>query len=252
MSMQILHRLGGYREFAPPADLADVVEVAWVYSRAPLAPAHRVLPETGVSIAITSRCDQDGRLLDADLIYIGPIVTARVFAPAADVCLEAVRLKPEWSRDILGVDPAEHFDATDPFCEPELLNESISSNARLQTLLDYIRTRRAQTRRRDGVAANVALEEIRSRAAVASSRHIRRLIRRETGLSPKQYQRVQRLNRAVAHADRTATPRWADIACAYGFYDQAHMVNEFRALTGLAPAALHAERRLEVRNFQYE
>lgn len=228
-----------------------MVELAWVYSRAPLAPPHRVLPETGVSIAISSSRAANGRLLAAELILIGPVGTTRVFAPPADLCLEAVRLKPEWSRDILGIDPAEHFNAAEPFPDPPLLDRAMSSDA-IPLLLEYIRQRSAQARRRDGLVAHRALEQMRSRAGFASSRHVRRLIRRETGMSPKQYQRVQRLNRAVARADRTATPNWAGIACEYGFYDQSHMIGEFRALTGSTPAALHAERRLEVRNFQYE
>src|SRR5690348_17582149 len=48
------HRLGGYREYAAPAELSDCVESVWVHETprdAPVQPPHRVLPDLGVSLA---------------------------------------------------------------------------------------------------------------------------------------------------------------------------------------------------------
>ena len=44
----------------------------------------------------------------------------------------------------------------------------------------------------------------------------------------------------AAHA-RPDVP-WAELALAFGFYDQSHLVREVRDLTGLTPTDLRADR----------
>jgi AraC-like DNA-binding protein len=63
------------------------------------------------------------------------------------------------------------------------------------------------------------------------------LLRRFTtqvGVPPKQLARARRLRRllAVVHGRGTA---WADAAAGCGYFDQAHVIAEFRALTGMTP-----------------
>ena len=69
-----------------------------------------------------------------------------------------------------------------------------------------------------------------------SERQLRRRFSVAVGLRPKAYGRVARLHTALRLAGSAS---WADIAHRCGFYDQPHMIAEFRAATGLAPAALH-------------
>jgi AraC-like DNA-binding protein len=47
----------------------------------------------------------------------------------------------------------------------------------------------------------------------------------------------------VRVADAEPEPAWADLAYDAGYYDQAHLIREVRALSGLTPVRLHAERR---------
>src|ERR1700686_930693 len=117
-----LARLGGYRELAPPDDLRGVVAGLWSYARPEGAPpipgnGHRLPPESGVSISCWTWRDGAGRVVDARLILIGPVVTPRFFAPEQGLHIDAVRLHPEWARDVLGVDPREAADAVVPFEE---------------------------------------------------------------------------------------------------------------------------------------
>lgn len=58
------------------------------------------------------------------------------------------------------------------------------------------------------------------------------LFRRYTGLAPKCFARVQRLQQ-VLRAPPSVT--WAELALQAGYSDQAHFNREFRALTGLTP-----------------
>jgi AraC-like DNA-binding protein len=72
----------------------------------------------------------------------------------------------------------------------------------------------------------------------------RRLIARfrdQIGMAPKQLARVIRfegLLEALRHG--RGAPRWAELALDHGYYDQAHLIREVRALTGETPTELVA------------
>jgi AraC-like DNA-binding protein len=55
------------------------------------------------------------------------------------------------------------------------------------------------------------------------------------GLPPKLFARIARFQSLVRFLLSTDVSRWASVAPAVGFYDQAHMINEFRAFAGSAP-----------------
>jgi AraC-like DNA-binding protein len=72
-----------------------------------------------------------------------------------------------------------------------------------------------------------------------SRRHFGELFAREVGLAPKQAARVVRFTRLTTTLRRLdpdkPRPGLADIASACGYFDQAHLSNEFRALAGCSP-----------------
>lgn len=69
-----------------------------------------------------------------------------------------------------------------------------------------------------------------------SHRRFIALFRGAIGLSPKEYARVMRFDRALALAAEPARG-WVDIALAAGYSDQAHLSREFSALAGMSPQA---------------
>ncbi|MGW0838932.1 helix-turn-helix domain-containing protein [Streptomyces sp. NPDC002787] len=73
------------------------------------------------------------------------------------------------------------------------------------------------------------------------------LIRRFTqqiGLTPKASARVLRFRHAVAMLGHGAASL-TEISAACGFYDQAHLNREFRAIAGTTPGQMAAARRVE-------
>jgi AraC-like DNA-binding protein len=76
-----------------------------------------------------------------------------------------------------------------------------------------------------------------------SERHLRRVFRDTVGVSPKAFAKLTRFHRALRAAREDAHPRWASIAAAAGYYDQAHLIAEFRAIAGVTPRALLGELR---------
>jgi AraC-like DNA-binding protein len=67
-----------------------------------------------------------------------------------------------------------------------------------------------------------------------SERHLSRSFRAVFGTSPKQFARITRISR-ILHA-RWCGGAWTDIAHSLGFFDQAHMINDFKSLVGLSPS----------------
>ena len=76
-----------------------------------------------------------------------------------------------------------------------------------------------------------------------SDRHLRRVFHEAVGVSPKAFARLTRFDRAVRAARADARASWANIATAAGYYDQAHLIAEFRAIAGATPCALLRELR---------
>ena len=84
-----------------------------------------------------------------------------------------------------------------------------------------------------------------------SPRHLGGRFQAETGLTPKAAARIVRFDRArrllQLRVGAGRPPALADLAVACGYYDQAHLAREFRALAGCPPSQWLAE---EFRNVQ--
>lgn len=77
-----------------------------------------------------------------------------------------------------------------------------------------------------------------------SERHLRRAFDEVVGMSPKRYLRVLRFQRALALARSSASLEWAAIAQRAGYFDQAHLIADFRAHAGASPTQLDSLRRV--------
>lgn len=81
-----------------------------------------------------------------------------------------------------------------------------------------------------------SLREVAAAVGVGE-RRLQQLFQQQVGLSPRAWSRLARLH-ACLRALRQPQPRvpgWAELALDGGFYDQSHLVNEFKALCGLTP-----------------
>lgn len=71
----------------------------------------------------------------------------------------------------------------------------------------------------------------------STDRTLRRRFTEQIGLTPKAFGRVRRLHRLLASLPVDGEVDWARAAAEYGFFDQAHLINDFRGLTGMTPSA---------------
>jgi len=74
-----------------------------------------------------------------------------------------------------------------------------------------------------------------------SERHLRRVFRETVGMSPKGFARLARFRHALRIVREDSRLSWAAIAAAAGYYDQAHLIEEFRAIAGVTPRMLLSE-----------
>nr|WP_169745164.1 helix-turn-helix domain-containing protein [Cryptosporangium arvum] len=194
----------------------------------------RVLPDNCADVLVTA----DGRA-----VLVGPPTRVELPRLVAGTRIAGLRIEPYAVRAIFGVDADELTDRT----------------VGLDALLGDRAARRVAEEIWDGVPrqwrdvrpdpATVGIVEALTSAgapsvdAVAeragySPRHLRRLVRAETGLSPKTLQRVARLHEFLQRAGEGLGPA----AAAAGYADQPHATREIGALTGLTPRLLLAER----------
>jgi AraC-like DNA-binding protein len=75
-----------------------------------------------------------------------------------------------------------------------------------------------------------------ARQAGMSERQFRRRCLEESGLAPKQLCRVLRFRRACALGERGLP--WGLIAAEAGYFDQAHLIRDFREFTGNTPVSV--------------
>lgn len=74
----------------------------------------------------------------------------------------------------------------------------------------------------------------------------------EVGLSPKRYARLLRFATLIRHLEIEAAPRWSQLAVALGYYDQAHLVREFRAFAGETPTRFMQARAADGQSLLYD
>jgi AraC-like DNA-binding protein len=68
-----------------------------------------------------------------------------------------------------------------------------------------------------------------------SRKRIAARFREQIGLTPKAAARLIRFERARALTERSPARDWARIALDCGYYDQSHLINDFRSVTGRSP-----------------
>lgn len=68
-----------------------------------------------------------------------------------------------------------------------------------------------------------------------SQKHFINLFKKQVGVSPKQYMKIMRFQKAILEIENEEFIQWSKIARESGFYDQAHFINEFRSFSGFTP-----------------
>jgi AraC-like DNA-binding protein len=219
-----------------------------------------ILPGTGISLivnfgdlwtagrslvtsAFLPRVCVVGSVTESRILRVGKYVNAvgagfpSTFAsdvfgvPASDLVDRIVPLQDLWTSD----------DVERLFVSPS----SIDTKRCLSVLKDELASRTGQPRSGEKVG-QTAPRHIKLHAGLVSINGMARshgLSRREfsrrfcaaAGLPPKLFARITRFQALVHALLSTDVSRWVSVSMDVGFYDQAHMINEFRAFVGSPP-----------------
>jgi AraC-like DNA-binding protein len=83
---------------------------------------------------------------------------------------------------------------------------------------------------------NLRIEELAAELGT-SRRRLERQFARELGVTPKTYARIVRLQSVLATLDEAERTRAVDLALDAGYFDQPHLLRDFRSLAGRTPRA---------------
>jgi AraC-like DNA-binding protein len=61
-------------------------------------------------------------------------------------------------------------------------------------------------------------------------------------MSPKSLAQIYRFQAAIRRIARDDDPDWSSVAADCGYYDQPHLIHDFRRLSGLTPSEYVASR----------
>lgn len=232
-----------YREHAPPPALERYIECGWSLSSADAIRGHRVPPDGCVDV-IYSR-EEGARV-------VGTMTAEQRFDYSAGTTIVGVRFRPAMAGLFLRVPPAELTDVIFPLEEiwgsagQKLKNQLDSAGSAAQCIERITGALSAPSRSLGPIhraieaitAAHGSVDlELMARQANLSARQFRRRCFETSGLTPKQLCRVLRFRRASALASR-GKPRWSAIAAEAGYFDQAHLIRDFREFTGQTPMAV--------------
>lgn len=251
----------------PVAPLSACVADLWLYTG--YRPEHsfeRILPTGTVEIVINLRDDGPLRCYDSDTFSLtGRISGPLVSGPRARHCMVdtaqqeeimGVHFLPGGACALLGI-PADEIHDQDISLEAiwgrsarglhERLLEETTPGPRL-AILENALLERLQENRLPHPVVNAALRELEridepiGIGEIAarfgwSDRHFIRTFAAQVGITPKSYGRIRRFQAALVRIQAGRVPDWAALAVDCGYYDQAHLIRDFRAFSGLTPAA---------------
>lgn len=209
----------------------------WLHRSDPLL--NTMLPGTHVSVVVnlgdpwaTGRSLPSSSLIPT-MALIGPFTWPQFLRVGRNVRAIGAVFPSVFSPDTLGV-PAtalvNQIVALDEIwpdedverLESALANRSVSEGLRV--------LKRALLARQGGVS----IERTARQYGLSRQRFARRF-HDAAGLSPKLFGRIVRFQGLVHALLSNDVARWASVASEAGFYDQAHMINEFRDLAGAPP-----------------
>jgi len=251
-----------YREIEPHPVLRGFVECFWVLEQSTVSGASRgetIVPD-GYPELVIHHADRFRRLFPAPELQprgflYGQLRGPLAVAPTGAIGIVAARLRPAALGRLAGVDAHEltgdatPLDAVWGGRADELVDrvrDAGTCEARVGILQHFLLGRLAGVAAPDAGVRHAlrSLQQAGGRARVSliagslglGCRQLERRFKTHVGISPKFFGRLVRLQRALRLLS-VRVGSGAELALECGYHDQAHMIREFRELTGQTPTA---------------
>jgi AraC-like DNA-binding protein len=215
------------------------------------APSHRILPDGCADIVVGFSATKGGELAAA--YAVGTMTRPLVVPSSEHAAYIGVRFRPGFARTVFGIPARELTDERadiallwrDTSPALALLHEAQDATSRLRAMEALLLRRFVSSpgvpseveeaiRRITGAAGNLSIAALGPALGV-TRQHLTRRFADCVGIPPKSFARIVRARRVLAHTRGRSDVDWAEIAVSAGYFDQAHLVGDLRALTGLTP-----------------
>lgn len=249
--------------YIPCGLLSQFVDRIWMCADQPAHARERILPSGTVEL-VFNLVDDEIRIYDptkldccrrfSGAVVSGPYRTCFAIDPLQHASIIGVHFKPGGAFPLLGAadelaDAHVDLEAFWGRAAGETRERLAAANpARRLTLLEEALLARWHHSWRQHPAVTWALNDFEQSGAATSvsdaARRVglsqRRFIQafsRHVGLTPKLYCRIQRFQQTRRAISKLAAPHWAALAVGHGYFDQSHLIRDFRAFSGLSPVA---------------
>ena len=253
--------------YRPPQPLGDFVDCFWHF-HGRRATRELALPTGTTELVINLRqnemriysdvSDPHGQGFSGAVIS-GPQTRYFVLGASAELSVIGVHFRPGGAAALLGMPLSEltdrHVSLEQVLCaqgralREEILNaESTASAFQLleRALIARLRSRCvhpavafALRRFTAQPAIGAAVGEVTAATGYSAKRFIR-LFTDQGGVSPKRFCRILRLQAVLKRLASASPVEWAEVALDGGYYDQSHLIHDFRAMTSLTPTQYRA------------
>jgi AraC-like DNA-binding protein len=245
----------------PAFPLSEYVERIERIENSGLPPSRqRVYPSAAMVLLIHLKNPTAGYFLDNELhsirtpLLAGPYSRSFHIDPSEFTAVIIVRFRPGAARVFFPV-AAHELHNTDialsdlhPGEADRLLNDVCTATGEHAqfTVVERYLTRKLQGAAPVHPAVRYAIEKLSHEGAVHSLRHIQletslshtrliQLFREHVGFTPKLFHRIRRFQSVLDRLQKGLPVNWAELAPECGYYDQAHLIRDFRAFAGITP-----------------
>ncbi len=255
-----------YREFPPNAPLSKVIECFWALESdhaPPQSCPEPILPDGCVEVVLNygspfTQHDGGSTSLQPRNFIVGQMTRPILISPTGPVHLIGIRFHPGGTAPFFRLPMHE---LTNQVVELSGVSRKLTSKLVSETLalpridqkiqvLQALLTKYLLENKNDLNMLRVATWMLRrsgiasmaeiSRAAGLSNRQLERRFLADVGIGPKLFSRILRFQTVFRVVDKDA-PLWPLVALECGYYDQAHLIKDFRQFTHQTPAVLFAE-----------
>ena len=251
-----------YREYAPPAELAPFVRCFWTLAGTPHSDSpERILPDGRTELVIQlgeafDRVDSPGRReRQPRALFVGQLDRRVLLQPTGAGSTFGICFHPDgasafapWTQQetagrILALDEVYGGEARRL---EDAVRNAADHGARVGIATGFLRGRMRAARidrRVRAAVESIQREPWRRMASIAedagcTTRHLERAFLERVGCTPKTLACITRFQRVLALRDARPAWSWARVAVEAGYFDQAHLIGDFRRFSGSTPALL--------------
>ncbi len=254
-----------YREIAPSEPLRRFIECFWTLQghSDQSAQPDRILPDGCVEIILNfadrfCEVDQRGkRTRQPRAFVVGQMERPIWIAPAGRVDILGIRFQPWGAQPLLHAPMSEMSGCIVELgaLSRGLLREMMTAGdfrgdvaARLAHIERALLSRLAKWTQRDQTVERTSQAMLHAGGMVSIStlawqsgislRQLERRFARTIGIGPKRLAGVLRFQQVFRAMEQGEGTGWANVALDCGYYDQAHLIRDFRRYAGAAPSRL--------------